>query len=138
MDVFQLCNGLKFILCPHTEAKLIRGSRKNSPRYMTSVCAVQCDSRCGDGDMTSTKQLIREWAGAGAGQELQQMNLIMIINHPQTRRQPQPSRSPHPHTGTDTHCFLLNIQSPQKTSVYLGFDLIKYERRTLFELRTLQ
>ena len=35
MDVFQLCDGLKFILCPHTEAKLIRGSRKNSPRYMT-------------------------------------------------------------------------------------------------------
>ena len=134
MDVFQLCNGLKFILCPHTEAKLIRGSCKNSPRYMTLVCAVQCDSRCGDGDMTSTKQLIREWAGAG--QELRQMNLIMIINHPQTRRQPQPS--PHPHTGTDTHCFLLNIQSPQKTSVYLGFDLIKYERRTHFELRTLQ
>ena len=92
MDVFQLCNGLKFILCPHTEAKLIRGSRKNSPRYMTLVCAVQCDSRCGDGDMTSTKQLIREWAGAG--QELQQMNLIMIINHPQTRRHPYPPLTP--------------------------------------------
>ena len=65
MDVFQLCNGLKFILCPHTEAKLIRGSRKNSPRYMTSVSAVQCDSRYGDADMTSTKQLIREWADGG-------------------------------------------------------------------------
>ena len=97
MDVFQLCDGLKFILCPHTEAKLIRGSRKNSPRYMTLVCAVQRVPRCGAGDMTSTKQLLRVWAGAreaGAGRELQQMNLIMIINHPQTRRQPQPS--PHP------------------------------------------
>ena len=37
---------------------------------MTLVCAVQCDPRGGDGDMTSTKQLIREWAGGITTNEL--------------------------------------------------------------------
>ena len=91
--------------------------------------------------MTPTKQLLRVWAGAreagaGAGRALQQMNLIMIINHHQTRSSPNPRLTPD--TGTDTHCFLLNIQSLHKRLHYLGFDFIKYEMQTLFELRTLQ
>ena len=64
MDVFQLCNGLKFILCPHTEAKLIRGSRKNSPRYMTLVCAVQRVPWCGAGDIyRAAPQSVGWWQG---------------------------------------------------------------------------
>ena len=94
--------------------------RKSQKLTQIHDISVQRVPRCGDGDMTSTKQLLRVWAGgreAGAGRELQQMNLIMIINHPQTRRQPQPS--PHPrHWNWYSLLSTEYSKSPQKTSLF--------------------